>query len=85
MMSLLRKKKFLSSYIIFYNISFNYFIHLNSNSNIIYSKSKSDSTKKDEENANSECDEEINELNFINLKNDNEYIFQTKQKYDTKK
>ena len=82
-----KKKKSLSSSAIFYNINSNSnsnnLSHLNSNSNIIYSKSKSDSTKKDEENANSECDEEINELNFINLKNDNEYIFQTKKKYDT--
>ena len=82
-----KKKKSLSSSAIFYNINSNSnsnnLSHLNSNSNIIYSKSKSDSIKKDEENANSECDEEINELNFINLKNDNEYIFQTKKKYDT--
>ena len=78
-----KKKKSLFSYSIFYNINFNFnsnnLSHLDLINNIIYSKSKSDSINKDEEITNFECDEEINELNFIKIKNDNEYIFQTKK------
>ena len=78
-----KKKKSLFSYSIFYNINFNFnsnnLSHLDLINNIIYSKSKSDSIKKNEEIANFECDEEINELNFIKIKNENEYIFQTKK------
>ena len=80
-----KKKKSLSSSAIFYNINLNSISHLNSNFNIIYSNTNFDSNKKNEENANSECDEDINEINFIDLNKNNKYIYQTKTKYDTKK
>jgi hypothetical protein len=80
-----KKKKSLSSSAIFYNINLNSISHLNSNFNIIYSNTNFDSNKKNEENANSECDEDINEINFIDLNKDNKYIYQTKTKYYTKK
>ena len=90
------KKKSISSYAIYYNIeSSNNISNITnchkskngcstkSNSNIIYNL-KLNYTKDNEENADSDCDEDIkNESNFIHF--DNEYAFETKKKNDTKK
>ena len=90
------KKKSISSYAIYYNIeSSNNISNITnchntkngfstkSNSNIIYNL-KLNITKDNEENVDSDCDEDIkNESNFINF--DDEYVFETKKKNDTKK
>ena len=87
------KKKIFSSYAIYYNIESSNNIsnitncHITkngcstkSNSNIIYN-CKLNITKDNEENADSDCDEDIkNESNFINF--DDEYFFETKKKND---